>query len=191
VSDLLYQLNAQDEISSVNEEWLSFAQANEGTPLLAPWILGRRLWDFMGDPETEHIYRQLHRRVRAGHEAIRITFRCDGPERRRLLELDITAGSEGGLTYRVRTVREEDRPAVPLLDAHQPRSEEFVTMCGWCKRVSVGAGEWLEVEKAVVALSLFDEPRPPQLTHGICEECSLRLDQALEIDSVHLVLGAL
>jgi hypothetical protein len=91
VPDLLYQLNASDEIFSVNE-----------------------------DVETQHIYRLLHRRVRTGGEPVRFSFRCDGPGRRKLLELSISAGGEQGLIYRVRTLREEDRKPVPLLDPHRP-----------------------------------------------------------------------
>lgn len=191
MSDLLYQLNASDEISLVNDEWLVFARANDGEPLLPPQILGRPLWDFIADVETQHIYRLLHRRVRTGGEPVRLSFRCDGPERRRLLELSISAGVEEGLIYRVRTVREEDRKRVPLLDPHRPRSETFVTMCGWCKRVAAPPHGWLEVEEAVTALSLFAEPRPPQLTHGICAQCSEGLDQALGGELVQPVLGPL
>jgi hypothetical protein len=191
VSDLLYHLNAWDEISSVNEEWLSFARANDGEPLLPPGILGRPLWDFIGDLETEHIYRLLHRRVRTQGAPVGLSFRCDGPERRRLLELSISAGPDQGLIYRVRTVRQEDRKPVPLLDPHGPRTERFVTICGWCKRVAAPPRGWLEVEEAVAALSLFAEPHPPQLTHGICEECSQSLHQALIGEPVHPFLGRL
>jgi len=189
VPDLSYQLNARDEISSINEEWLSFARANDGESLLPPQILGRPLWDFIGDLETQHIYRLLHGRVRTQGAPVRFSFRCDGPGRRRLLELNISAGAEQGLIYRVRTVRQEDRKPVPLLDPHRPRSEMFVTMCGWCKRVAAPPRGWLEVEEAVAALSLFAEPRPPQLTHGICEECSQRLHEALSGEPVHPLLG--
>lgn len=191
MSDLLYHLNASDEISSVNEEWLVFARANDGEPLLPPQILGRPLWDFIGDVETQHIYRLLHRHVRTKGEPVRLSFRCDGPERRRLLELSISAGVEQGLIYRVRTVREEDRKPMPLLDPHRPRSETFVTICGWCKRVSAPPHGWLEVEEAVAALSLFAEPHPPQLTHGICGQCSQSLDQALGAKAVDAALGTL
>jgi hypothetical protein len=191
VPDLLYHLNARDEISSINEEWLSFARANDGGSLLPPQILGRPLWDFIGDVETQHIYRLLHRRVRTRGAPLQFSFRCDGPGRRRLLELNISAAAEQGLTYRVRTVRQEDRTPVPLLDPHRLRSEMFVTMCGWCKRVAAPPRGWLEVEDAVTALSLFAEPHPPQLTHGICEECSESLHQALSDESVHPVLGRL
>ena len=191
MADLLYQLNAGDEISSVSEEWLSFARANDGEPLLPPQVLGRPLWDFIADAETQHIYRLLHARVRTLSTPVRISFRCDGPDRRRLLELDISPGSEHQLTYRVRTVREEDRPRVPLLDPQQPRSERFVTMCGWCKRVATPSGTWLEVEVAVDQLRLFAEPLPPQLTHGICRECSQQLTRTLKGDSIDPVLGNL
>ena len=191
MSDLLYQLNASDEISSVNEEWLRFARANDGEPLLPPQVLGRPLWDFIGDLETQHIYRLLHRRVRTRGEPVRFSFRCDAPDRRRLLELSISAEGDQGLIYRVRTVREEERKPVPLLDPHRPRSETFVTMCGWCKRVSAPPRGWLEVEEAVDALSLFAEPRPPQLTHGICGQCSQSLQRVVGDEPAHAVLGRL
>ena len=175
MSDLEYCVDAEDRISSVNQEWLSFAEANEGRVLLPPGILGRSLWDFIADIETQHIYGVLHRRVRTHGLPVRFSFRCDGPERRRLLQLDILSQRDEELLYRVRPLKEEVRALVPLLDPQRPRVESFVTMCGWCKRVAVSQRRWLEVEEAVVALALFDEPRLPQLTHGVCEECSQSL----------------
>jgi hypothetical protein len=129
VSDLCYELNARDEISFVNEEWLRFALANDGESLRPAQILGRQLWDFMGDVETKHIYRLLHRRVRTDGAPVRLCFRCDAPDRRRLLELDISAGLERRLLYRVRILRAQERQPVPLLEVQRPRSEHFVTIC--------------------------------------------------------------
>jgi hypothetical protein len=189
VADILYHLNAQDEILSVNEEWYSFARANEGAPLLSPEVLGRPLWDFIGDLETQHIYRLLHRRVRSQGVPVQLCLRCDGPERRRLLELNISLAEDHGLTYRVRTLRLEDREPISLMDSDRPRSESFVTMCSWCKRVAVPSRGWLDVEEAVTALSLFSEPRLPQLTHGICGECSHGLHKALTSEPVHAAFG--
>ena len=179
MSELEYCVNAEDQISSVSEEWLSFAEANEGKALLPPGILGRSLWDFIGDMETQHIYGVLHRRVRTLGTSVRLSFRCDGPERRRLLQLDILPHRDQELLYRVRTLKQEFRVPVPLLDPQRPRERGFVTMCGWCKRVAVSPRRWLEVEEAVAVLAIFDEPRPPQLTHGVCEECSESLSAVL------------
>ena len=191
MSDLLYELNARDEISSVSEEWLRFALANGGEPLGATQVLGRLLWDFIGDPETQHIYRLLHRRVRAGGAPVRLCFRCDAPDRRRLLDLEISAGSEGGLRYRVRTLREQKRQPVPLLEPSPLRSEQFVTICAWCERVAVPAHGWLEIEAAIAALPSLAESRPPQLTHGVCEVCAQALHGALSEEPVRAVLGRL
>jgi hypothetical protein len=191
MSKLEYCVNAEDQISSVNEEWLSFAEANEGTTLLPPGILGRPLWDFIGDMETKHIYGVLHRRVRTRGIPVRLSFRCDGPECRRLLQLDILPHQDQELVYRVRTLKQESRALVPLLAPQRPREESFVTMCGWCKRVAVSPRIWLEVEEAIAALALFDEPRPPQLTHGVCEECSESLSGMLKGRQDNPVFGGL
>jgi hypothetical protein len=182
VADLLYHLNARDEITSVNEEWLAFARVNEGGYLLPPHILGRSLWEFIADPGTRHIYRQLHDRVRSRGEPARLSLRCDSPDRRRLLELNIAPSAHGDLSYQVRTIEEEERLPVPLLDSTQPRSERLVRMCSWCKRVSAGPRGWLELEEAVAALALFEESRLPQLTHGICSDCSRNLGKILSDD---------
>lgn len=191
MSVLEYCVNAADQISSVNEEWLAFAEANQGSTLLAPGILGRSLWDFIGDMETQHIYGVLHNRVRSRGSPVRLSFRCDAPERRRLLQLDILPDRDLDLLYRVRTLKQESRPIVPLLDPRLSREERFVTMCGWCKRVAVSPGTWLEVEEAVAALGLFDERRPPQLTHGICGECNERLSDISTGRHENLVFGEL
>jgi hypothetical protein len=191
VSHLLYELNAEDEISSVNEEWFRFALANDGMPLRPSQVLGRPLWDFIGDMGTQHIYRLLHRRVRADGAPVRLRFRCDAPNRRRYLELGITAGPERRLIYRVRTLREEARQPVPLLEPHRPRSEHFVTICAWCERVAVPRHGWLQIEEAIAMMPLLAEPHPPQLTHGACEGCVAVLHDALNKKPVIAAVGRL
>ena len=190
-SDLLYRLDKRDEIVWVNECWDSFAQDNQGELLLASGILGRPLWEFISDMETRHIYRLLHHRVRSDGAPIGFAFRCDAPARRRLLGLNIAPLADEGLEYRVSTIEEVERDPVPLLDPHRFRSEDFVRMCGWCKRVDGGAAGWLEVEEAIEALSLFAEPHPPQVTHGVCEDCNQSLLRTTVGEAAGPVLGRL
>lgn len=179
MSDLCYWIDARDGISSVNEEWGSFAQANDGETLQPPLVIGRQLWDFIRDPDTQHIYRLLHRRIRTSGASVRLSFRCDAPALRRLLELEISATADGGLRYRVRTLGEQERHPVSLLDPNSTRSERFVTVCSWCKRVAAPPRGWLEVEEAVAELELLSGSPPPQLTHGICAECAVALEKTL------------
>ena len=41
---------------------------------------------------------------------------------------------------------------------------------------------WVEVEEAVNVLRLFDKPRLPRISHGICAPCSDSFFQLLEQD---------
>ena len=67
--------------------------------------------------------------------------------------------------------RVEARPPMPLLEPAAARSEEYVTVCSWCKKVELPGATWVEVEEAVEHLRLFDRAVLPQLTHGICPTC--------------------
>ena len=64
----------------------------------------------------------------------------------------------------------EHRPEQALLRHGLARGPGIVTICGWCKRVSV-LGDWLEIEDAIATLPVFEAERPPNLSHGICEDC--------------------
>ena len=167
-----YGIDAQDKISFFDEGWSRFAEANDGAELTRPEILGRSLWDSITDPETCQIYQKIVSRVRQGKLA-RFTLRCDGPECRRLLEMKISAASDGSVEFESRTIGEEHRAPATLLSREMPRSAEMLRMCAWCNRLDVGFGsnDWVEVEDATERLQLFELEQVPQLTHGICDDC--------------------
>jgi hypothetical protein len=66
-----------------------------------------------------------------------------------------------------------------------------MTICAWCERIAVPPHGWLEIEAAIAVLPLLAEPRPPQLTHGVCEVCVQALHGALGEEPVSAVLGQL
>jgi hypothetical protein len=166
---IIYRLNDRDEIFFVNEKWDEFAVANMGENIASAWILQQSLWDFITDPTTRQIYRDMLMRVRAGH-SIRFNFRCDSPISRRLMELVIVSGEEGTIEFRTCPLWEENRQPIPLLKNHAVSSDEPMRMCGWCKKVYIDQ-TWVEVEEAVAHLQLFEHANLPMLTHGICERC--------------------
>ena len=170
-------MNELDEIVSVSEAWTRFALANDAPDLVREKVLNRPLWDFITDLSTEQLYRQILERVRSG-EAARFSFRCDASDRQRFMEMSITALENGGVRFETRTLRSVDRPPQSLLGRYAPRADDLLRICGWCKRVDVG-GAWKEVEEAVDLLRLFERPRLPELTHGICEACYAGLSAKL------------
>jgi hypothetical protein len=74
--------------------------------------------------------------------------------------------------FESRIVRQELREHVRLMNPSVERGKRFVSICGWCKKIALPNGQWVEVEEAVRVLNLFDEPQLPTLTHGICGECT-------------------
>lgn len=176
-SVITYSVDRGDRLVSFNDEWRDFAQANEGIALDPSRIRGHVLWDFL-DPTTAQLYRSMLVRLREGGRPIRFSFRCDTPDRRRLLAMEMTAETNSDVRFVVTPVAEEIRVAVPLLESTRPHADAFVTICAWCKRVQLPSDEWCEVEEAVAALELFKRETLPQLTHGVCSTCT---DAILEL----------
>lgn len=177
-SDIRYRVNDRDEIVFVNEAWNGFAERNTGAHLVSDRVLGQSLWSFVTDRTTRLLYRDVLARVRSGR-SVQFTFRCDSPECRRRLEMTVSREPDGLIEFHIRTLAEEPRPPQALLDPDQTRTETMLRVCGWCKKVKAN-DRWLEVEEAVSALALFDQPRLPAVTHGICEACFERMTDLLE-----------
>jgi hypothetical protein len=167
--DVIYRVNAQDDIEFVSDSWDVFAIANDGRGVVAEEVLGNSLWDFIADDTTRALYQDILERVRSGRFST-FTFRCDSPECRRRLQMEITGLEHGAVEFRVRTLSLEIRPDQPLLHPDRPLSEKLLRVCGWCKKVDVG-GRWVEIEDAMSELRLFDETLLPAVTHGMCGEC--------------------
>jgi hypothetical protein len=81
------------------------------------------------------------------------------PEPSEQLPIDGTAPPTGSLANRSPAERSPD--AV------------WLTVCGWCERVKVGAS-WLDVDRALAELRLAPG-RELSLTHGICSSCLARV----------------
>jgi hypothetical protein len=169
---VVHRIDADDTIVLVDEAWRRFARAN-GAPSLAGSAEGRSLWDFVAGFEVRELHRILLQRVRSDGRVVEFAFRCDSPTLRRHLRMTIVALPGGHVEFRSRTLREEPRAAVPLLDAGATRTGEWLTMCSWCKRVKLD--DWVEAEDAVDELGLFEQTTLPSISHGACPACLVKL----------------
>ena len=155
----------------VNDEWLSFAHENGASHLTLDAVLNKSLWQFITDFDVQHLYTLIFNKVLADQLSVKIPFRCDSPDCRRFMEMEISPLSGNRVQIRNRILREEFREPVDLLNPAVNRSKELVRMCSWCKKIDVSPSNWVEVEQAVKQLNLFEAPTSPQLTHGICPTC--------------------
>jgi hypothetical protein len=174
VASLSYAIDEQDHLIRADEGYYRFAAENGWNE--APTSLGRSLWDYVAGEEMKKLQRILVRRIRDQARSVELPFRCDGPDVRREMKIKIVARPGGRavlFSARLRSEEEREIPQ-PLLDPEVPRSENTLTMCGWCDRFEVD-GEWVEVEEAARRLELFNYPELPALSHGICPDCNAML----------------
>jgi hypothetical protein len=175
-----YTVDAENRLTSVDDEWLSFARANEAEELNSERVLGTSLLDFIAGTETRYLYQTVFERVREHDTPIILPFRCDSPETRRFMRIVISPLFGGSLQLDVVLVREQHREPVRLLARGDARSEEILTMCSWCKKAWIPDGEWLEIEDAIVRMDLFSTAQMPEITHGICPSCEREVTTALD-----------
>src|SRR3954468_5126079 len=167
---IVYRIDWQDRIVSVNDAWTWLPIENEAPAPRAPRLLHPSIWDFVSDTSTIHLYRDLLARTRGG-QAVTFPFRCDGPRVRRFQQMEMKIAPVGtALEFTTTVVRQEQRPAEMILDRRVPRAAPSVRVCSWCKRIEVN-GRWAEIEDALTELAIFNR-HVPDLAHGMCEDCS-------------------
>lgn len=168
----IYRIDSADTILSVGDNWCTFANANDWSGALQPKdVVGHKLWEFIQDPETRHLYKELFKRVRRGMTSRTIPFRCDSPSERRYLEILIEVLPDQQLSITSTILRTEHRHPVSLLKTGKSKSKDLVTVCSMCKKIKVAPGQWSEIEDGLNQLKLFEADKIPQLTHGLCNSC--------------------
>lgn len=170
--EFIYRIDAEARITFANPEWYDFARENGVATLRPDLVLGLPLWGFISNIETRHLYNLLLKKVRETGCTVALPYRCDSPDRRRFMEMRITRFSALEVEFRSRILRQELRAPVQVLEQGIERTKELLIMCGWCKKVSLPDGRWVEVEEAVAVLNLFNASPLPGISHSMCEGCS-------------------
>ena len=170
--EFIYRVDAHDRIVFANAEWYNFAGENAALAIKPAAVIGFLLWDFISHPETKQLFHDLLKKVRETGRPVTFPYRCDSPDCRRFMELEIVRLPNQEVEFRSRILRQELRTPVRLLEDKVERTEELLIVCGWCKKVAMPAPRWVEIETAVNELHLFDAARQPRISHGLCEACA-------------------
>ena len=172
-SKCIYVIDELDRIISVSDNWLLFAQENLAGVTCHPGnIIDKPIWNFISGDETTQFYEIILKTIRTKNKTVKLPFRCDAPKKRRYLELIIKPIWQGNIEFSSNIIHEELRDTVEILELGIPRSDELIKMCSMCKKVKLSDNLWVEAEGAIVSLKLFEKSKLPQISHGICTECS-------------------
>jgi hypothetical protein len=170
---IVYRIDSNNRIIEVDENWDWFALDNDSPHLVRDQVMHKPLFDLISDPMSRHLYQLLIERVKHTSKPISFNFRCDSPEKRRYMHMEMSYQETcDGVSFQSSTEREEPREPVELLSPQASRSDELVIVCSWCKRIKISDDEWVEIEQGVQQLGLFDAEVLPQLSHGMCPDCN-------------------
>lgn len=166
-----YELDGEDRIAGVDAHWLSFAAGNDAAMLTRERVIGASVHDFIAGWALSRRYARLYESLRRRGAAATLPFRCDSPDMRRHMALDLLPGEAGRIRCCGRLLRSEPRPRIPLLDRRTRRNGEWLVMCSLCRRVRMPGNGWREVEEALA--EPYAEPLAglPQLSHDLCPDC--------------------
>ncbi|MCI5132574.1 MAG: hypothetical protein D3904_13940 [Candidatus Electrothrix sp. EH2] len=172
-----YLIDRKNRIEAVNDGWWAFAGQNHGEKLMNEIVLYRDISSFIACGRCQELYDMLIESVRENKKAINFSFRCDSPEKRRYMKMEMIPMGQGKVEFTSYLEREEERTPVDILEllGERERSKEILMICSWCKRIRVEEEQWLDTEEAVEKMELFHSARLPKLSHGICPDCYRQL----------------
>lgn len=176
---LWYELGPGEVIQQIGGDWDRFALENGAPELVKDRVIGRSLWDFIGVPEVRMIYKDLFAAIRRTGRSVRFRFRCDSPSMRRLLVMVLTSGAGGSVRCLTRIL--EERPhddSTGRMIYHIVENAPIVTVCSVCKDIRTPEG-WVETH-AALARHTYDLVEGARLSHGLCQECSRRLNEEID-----------
>ena len=166
-----YRIDSGLIITFVSTNWSEFAGVNGANNLTEENTLGKHIKEFIADNETFELYINIIDKVRDTGEGVKFPFRCDSPDFRRFMEMEVVPYSINEIQFKCVLVKKVLREKQSLLSPETDRNNEFLTICSWCKRIKIAEKRWQEIEDAIKTLKLMDEIKLPKLSHGICPEC--------------------
>lgn len=173
--EILYRISPEGTIVEVGGAWEPFARANDALALGERPPLGTPLLDHVDGPAVREFVGRLLEAARRTRRPIEFAYRCDSPDRRRFMRLRLEPSGDGSIAIRSWIEREEARPPVVLLDPAAARSEDFVRVCAWCRKIEI-EGDWLALEDAIERRDLLAREPVPDITHTICAACDATFD---------------
>ena len=172
----VHRVDNRGRMSYVNTPWLDFAAENDW-PVTAIEILGQPLMASVSDPQLRYLYGLLMARLRDGAGPFRFPYRCDAPDCRRYMQMEMLYSHDAReIEFRSQIRRIERRTSQDLLDARHPTDQRQLDICSSCKRVATRHG-WMELEDGVLSLRLLDCERVPRTRHCLCPGCASAFDR--------------
>ncbi|MGK7295866.1 MAG: hypothetical protein ACNS61_08585 [Candidatus Wenzhouxiangella sp. M2_3B_020] len=139
-----------------------------------PDLAGKRIEDAISKPEVAHLVAVLLEFSRKSGERISVPYRTDGDDESRLIEMAVSPGNDDGeIELRSRRRRSGRLQAPALSWESEDGYDGMLRICSVCHRIEEDS-EWKTAAETLVEGRLFERPKIPRLSHGLCPDCYAR-----------------
>jgi PAS domain S-box-containing protein len=104
-----YEVNAQDLLAAVSDDWNAFALDNDGAQCVADRVLGRPLAGCIGGEGVQQNMQSMLDRARATGKMQVASYRCDSPAELRTMEMQLLPSPDGRVRVVHRVLSREPR----------------------------------------------------------------------------------
>lgn len=169
-TDVIYRLDAKDVIVEVGGAWDDFARHNGGPGLEADRVVGRSLYEHVTGEVTRMFVWTMFDAVRKLGVERTQPYRCDTPDLKRFMEMQIVPGPGGTVLVRHRLVATE--PIIPHVKVRAVMRgtplRQMVLRCSSCNQFR-HEGHWLEREH--LPIDIEGAGSDLQIAYSICPSC--------------------
>lgn len=171
-TSIQYELDEHNIITDVSAAWDQFALENDGYHVMEKHVKGQSLFSFVKGESTKMMIDLLLNKARLLKKTVTHKYRCDSPDCKRYMEMDIVPVYEGKLVLRHRTLRTEKLNNKIAFEFNPQKAHEHkkpMIRCSVCNRIYI-KDQWLEPDQAMAKKWLPVAASLPVI-YGICNEC--------------------
>lgn len=178
---VIYIINPDNLIIQINDAWDKFAAENQGDAIPKVAVLGHSVLEFVSGKVTQRYWQNLLERARHSTAPLRVNYRCDAPNLKRWMQMELRLLDNGDLRIsHVQRYAQHRKNAVFFVRALQ-RGKQGYIRCSMCNRVK-SAERWVEPEEIGVATATT---HTLQVTYGLCESCAQFDGLSMETSEQH------
>jgi len=93
-------------------------------------------------------------------------------------------GQKGQIEYCCRVLKSEARDPVALVGADPVTAQSRIKMCGWCDKISVQVGIWLEPADALAAFGIFSADEYPVVANTLYRACAAAMIASTDLEQL-------
>lgn len=166
---IVYEVDAENIITRIDVDWKVFAESNGAPELNEANVIGRPLLDFISGNVTKKFWSDLLQHVRLANSSHTFNYRCDAPNAKRYMKLDILPLPAGHLRLVSTLLHTKPRPLQIYFRRAQQRSSRSLVRCSICNKVTYNK-QWVEGEELNRGIKTTLE-----VIYGICPVCHVNI----------------